>query len=253
MHKVKYGFAVAIVAAFAAMPLQAQQESVEQRLQRVERLINSQSLLEMLERIDTLQAEVELLRGRVEEQQHTIEGLKNRQRELYLDIDRRVSQVEREGSAPTAAATATQEGPARQKDAAASDEQRLAAERAAYQQAFDMLRQLQYAQATTAFRDFLEKYPNGRYAHIAQYWLGEAGYAQRDFKQAIVDYRALIANHTNSPKRAEAMLKIGYSYYELKQYAEATEILEQLIADYPDSTESGQARSLLKQIRKQTG
>ena len=126
-------------------------------------------------------------------------------------------------------------------------------EREAYQQAFDMLRELRYAQATAAFRDFLKKYPNSRYAHIAQYWLGEAGYAQRDFKQAIADYNALLANHPNSPKRAEAMLKIGYSHYELKEADKARSVLEQLVQQYPDSTEAGQARNLLKRINKNAG
>ncbi len=90
-------------------------------------------------------------------------------------------------------------------------------ERDAYQKAFDMLRELRYAQATEAFRNFLKQYPNGRYAQIAEYWLGEAGYAQRDFKQAIADYNTLLNNHPDTPKRAEVMLKIGYSHYELKE------------------------------------
>ncbi|MCW8973722.1 MAG: tol-pal system protein YbgF [Gammaproteobacteria bacterium] len=249
MHKVKVCLMVSLLAATAVTPLQAQ-ESVEQRLQRVEQLVNSRSLLDMSQRIDALQAEVQQLRGQVDEQQHTIEGLRSRQRELYLDIDRRLSRFEREGSAAPAAPADTQ----KPDDAPPPvDAQRLQQEREAYQEAFDLLRQLQYAQATTAFRRFLKEYPEGRYAHIAQYWLGEAGYAQRDFKQAIIDYQALIANHPKSPKRAEAMLKIGYSHYELKQYSEATAILEQLIEQHPGSTEAGQARSLLKQIRKKSG
>ena len=251
MHKLKVCLLAVALGSSVSAPLQAA-ESVEQRLQRMERLLSSQSLLDMSQRIDALQAEVQQLRGQVEEQRHAIEGLKSRQRELYLDIDRRLSRVEREGTAaPVAAADAGVQNP--DGPTPVADEQRLQQEREAYQEAFDMLRQLQYAQATTAFRNFLKQYPDGRYAHIAQYWLGEAGYAQRDFKQAITDYELLLANHPKSPKRAEAMLKIGYSRYELKQYNEATQILEQLIAQHPDSTEAGQARSLLKQIRKNAG
>jgi tol-pal system protein YbgF len=126
-------------------------------------------------------------------------------------------------------------------------------EREAYQKAFDMLRELRYAQATAAFREFLKSYPKGRYAHIAQYWLGEAGYAQRDFRQAITDYNALLVNFPESPKLAEAMLKMGYSYYELKEPDQARKILEQLLQQYPDSTEAGQARNLLKRIDKNAG
>jgi len=246
--------------------------TVEERLDRVERMLNSQSLLDMLDRLDSLQRDVEQLRGQIEEQQHTIEGLKSRQRELYLDVDRRLSRLEREGSsvapvapagpgvdvtpqvtppltsaAPSAPAAAPPAKPA--EDAEAQKQQ----EREAYQKAFDMLRELRYAQATAAFRDFLTKYPHGRYAHIAQYWLGEAGYAQRDFRQAIADYNALLKNYPNSPKLAEAMLKIGYSHYELKEPDQARTVLEQLLQRYPDSTEAGQARNLLKRINKNGG
>jgi tol-pal system protein YbgF len=256
MHRLKYSLLAAVVAAGVSAPLHA--ASVEQRLERVEQLVNSQSLLDMLERIDALQMEVQQLRGQLEEQQHTIDGLKSRQRELYLDIDRRLSRFEREGGGTAAAASNA--GSAGQNlaggNAAPAPEanaQRMQQERIAYQKAFDMLRELRYAQATESFRAFLKEYPDGRYAHIAQYWLGEAGYAQRKFEQAITDYQALLQNHPRSPKRAEAMLKIGYSHHELKQNEQARQVLEQLIKQYPDSTEAGQARNLLKQIRKNAG
>jgi len=257
MQKLKISLAALMLGAVVSAPLHA--ESVEQRLDRVEKLVNSQSLLDMLQRIDALQNEVAQLRGQVEEQQHTIEGLKSRQRELYLDIDRRLTRFEREGgaAAPAGSAPATQNltggDNTSTSKAPAQDEQQMQQEREAYQKAFDQLRELRYAQATEAFRDFLKKYPNGRYAHIAQYWLGEASYAQRDFKQAIKDYEALLQHYPNSPKRAEAMLKIGYSYHELKQDDKAQQILKQLDQKYPDSTEAGQARNLLKQIRKNAG
>lgn len=250
--------------AAAAAPKAA---TVEERLDRVERMLNSQSLLDMLDRIDSLQQEVEQLRGLVEEQQHTIEGLKSHQRDLYLDVDRRISRIEREGSGLATAPAATVSpdagsantppltgaaNPPTPENAQGGGDQ-AQQEREAYQKAFDMLRELRYAQATTAFRDFLKKYPQGRYAHIAQYWLGEASYAQRDFRQAITDYNSLLVNYPKSPKLPEAMLKIGYSHYELKEPKQAREVLEQLLQQYPDSTESSQARNLLKRINKNGG
>lgn len=242
----------------------AEPESIEARLDRVERLLESQSLVEMMARLDALQREVQQLRGEVEEQNHTIEGLKQRQRELYLDIDRRLSRMEREGPAaippgspaaamppgdgaglaPAAAHASNSDAPA-----AAADAGNAEAERQAYQEAFDMLRELRYAQAITAFRQFLKDYPNGKYAHIAQYWLGEANYARRDFKQAINDYQHLIVEYPRSPKLAEAMLKIGYSHYELGDMNAARQVLGELVGMYPDTTEAGQAKALLKQIK----
>lgn len=236
-------------------------ETMEQRVARLEQVLESQSLVEMLARIDRLQQEVQQLRGELEEQSHTVEQLKQRQRELYLDIDRRLSQMEREGAAVASTVQDTAEQQAviaagsSQAAASTGDETRPATadlnkEREAYQKAFNLLRELRYDQATSAFSSFLKTYPNGRYAHIAQYWLGEAKYAQRHFQQAIADYRKLISSYPNSPKLAEAMLKIGYSYNELGQKEEARKALSELVGKYPGTTEAGQAEMLLKKLEK---
>jgi tol-pal system protein YbgF len=277
-------FSAPVFADSAAVPA----DRLEQRLSRIERLLESQSLLDMMERLDASQMEVQQLRGQLEEQQHQMEGMKNRQRELYLDIDRRMLRLEREGgsssvtpaaplnstaaaatspatpttpltsaplttvnSAPSAAVTPAT--PPQAASPAVADPQQLAQEREAYQQAFELLRELRYEQATVAFRDFLTAYPHGNYAHNAQYWLGEAAYARRDFVQAINDYQALLQNHPRGTKRAEAMLKIGYSYQELKKTEESKKIMEQLIELYPDSTEAGQARNQLRRMKKSGG
>ena len=60
-------------------------------------------------------------------------------------------------------------------------------EQAAYQSAFDLLRALRYEKATQAFRQFLNDYPEGRYAHIAQYWLAETSYHTRKYDIAVQD------------------------------------------------------------------
>jgi len=241
--------------------------TTEERLARLERILDSQGLSDMLMRMDSLQAEIQKLRGDLELQSHQLEEIKQRQRDLYVDIDRRLLRLERNEPAtssstgpasvaaasstppPAAASTVTPSvanSPAAQPGATATDS---AGEQQAYQKAFDTLRQLRYDQAVTAFKGFIAKYPKGRYAHIAQYWIGEADYAQRKFKQAIVDYQKLIDDYPTSPKLAEAMLKIGYSQYELKNSKAAETILNQLLKSYPGTTEAGQAQNLLQKIR----
>ena len=241
--------------------------TTEERLDRLERILNSQGLGDMLMRMDTLQNEIQKLRGDLELQSHQLDEIKQRQRDLYVDIDRRLLRLERNepgtaGAAmgvspqatspiPTSTAAATQTvqpapGASAGNVAAPGDD---AGEQQAYQKAFDTLRDLKYDQAVTAFNGFLAKYPKGRYAHIAQYWIGESDYAQRKFKQAINDYQKLIDNYPTSPKVAEAMLKIGYSQYELKNNKAAETILNQLIKSYPGTTEAGQAQNLLQKIR----
>jgi tol-pal system protein YbgF len=252
---------------------------IEQRLDRLERVIDSQGLADILMRLNALEEEVRQLRGENEEQAHTIEELKQRQRELYIDLDRRLLQVERAGQSGTAAdepepaansssasrrpsgkptgGSLTMTPPRSTSDDQASDSASeetpdnrvVKSEQQAYQDAFNQLRELEYARAVQAFREFLRDYPDGRYAHIARYWLGEANYARGEYQQAIGDYQNLIERYPNSPKVAEAMLKIGYSHHQLQAYKPARDILERLIADYPGTTEASQARNLLQKIR----
>jgi len=258
---------IAMVAGFGLAGVVVAQDtskmSVEQRLGRMEQLLNSQGLVDLMLKVESLQTELQRLQGQNEEQLHALQELKQRQRDLYIDIDRRLLQLERNvpaggavgstssgqaasSAVPAATAAATS-------GAIATAPTVLEGEQEAYQEAFNLLRELRYDKATVAFRDFLKKYPNGRYAHIAQYWLGEASYAQGDFKQAIQDYRMLIDNYPQSPKLAEAMLKIGYSEYELKNTQAAQASLERLIQTYPGTTEAGQAQNLLKKIRLKSG
>ena len=264
--------------------------SAEERLQRLERLINSQGLVDLLIKLEALQKEVQQLRGDVETQTHIANDLKKRQRDLYVDIDRRMLQLERNGSSssrnsnstrptPSSSITTTpfsdsspsstkspqtgliQSPPVKQAKPVTTHAQSQSRsqsgaqsvdpikEQSAYLKAFDLLRELRYAQAIKAYRKFILDYPNGRYAHIAQYWLSEASYAQRDFKQAITDYNTLVKNYPDSPKLAEAMLKIGYSYNELGNNKAAKEVIGKLLRVYPNTTAAGQGQNLLKKIK----
>jgi len=68
--------------------------TVEQRLQNIERLLQNQGLLDMLQQIQRLQQEVTDLRGQTEVNSHELAELKEKQRKLYNDIDRRLQQLQ---------------------------------------------------------------------------------------------------------------------------------------------------------------
>lgn len=250
--------------AFAA----GNETSVENRITRLERLVNSKGLVDIMVRVESMQSELQRLVGEIELQRHSMDEIKKRQRDLYLDIDRRLLQMERGsgmGAAPISVPQSAVETPAYKKNTApiVSSPRRVVpapttkvikkkeGEQIAYQKAFDLLRALRYEKATQAFRQFLNDFPNGRYAHIAQYWLAETSYHTRKFNIAVQDYQTLIIQYPTSPKRADALLKIGYSQFELKSFAKATAVLKKLIKSYPGTTEAGQAENLLQKIRLQ--
>ena len=244
--------------------------SIEDRLNRLERLVNSKGLVDVMVRVESLQSELQRLVGEIEVQKHTLGEIKKRQRDLYLDIDRRILQIERRsGSAPSVSTNRTpapqtsspvrtapvvREAPVEvkvQPVARPRAVKKKEGEQVAYQKAFDLLRALRYEKATLAFRQFLNDFPDGRYAHIAQYWLAETSYHTRKYSVAVEDYQTLINQYPKSPKRADALLKIGYSQFELKLFAQAKNVLNKLIKSYPGTTEAGQAENLLQKIRLQ--
>ena len=75
-------------------PVQIRMNDLDARLQRVERVVSNQSLLEMAQRIDALQAELRTMRGEVELLQNQSEGGKNQTRNLYGDLEKRLAALE---------------------------------------------------------------------------------------------------------------------------------------------------------------
>ena len=65
--------------------------SLEQRVQLLERRINTLSNIVL--RLDSLQQEMQELRGDVEMQNHAMESMRKRQSDLYADMDQRLSRL----------------------------------------------------------------------------------------------------------------------------------------------------------------
>jgi tol-pal system protein YbgF len=267
--------------------VQQQMGQVQQDMKKLRRLLDNRGLLELFQRMDELSEEVSSLRGMLEQQNHDLAGLKKRQRELYLDTDRRLRELEITSSrAPAAAAPAmTTPKPAAAPTAPQAPMQKptvvtppptsvtapvavtpvskkpytgqakaattMSEERAAYQKAFDMLKEGRYKSANAAFRRFVAKYPDSSYAGNSQYWLGESNYVTRQFDQAVKEFEAVLSKYPSSNKVPDAMLKLGYTYYELHQFDAAQAILAKLRQQYPKSTAARLAGKRLDRMRKE--
>jgi len=68
-------------------------KNLDVRLDRVERVLD-QSLLEQLQRIDSLQREIRSLRGEIESLNYEVNTLTKRNSDLYADTDRRITDLE---------------------------------------------------------------------------------------------------------------------------------------------------------------
>ena len=200
------------------------------RLLRIERILGNQSLLQQSQRIDDLYNEVRSLRGQVETLAHDTQVAKTSQREMYADLDKRLQALEsRATSAPAAGTTGN--------------------EAEAYKQAFDLLKDGKYADAITAFQQFIGAHPDSDLIDNAYYWLGQARYVNKDFAAALGSFKTLADKYPDSPKVPDAWLKIGYCQYELKHYKEAGEALKRVGQMAPDSQSAKLAQQQLVKMQ----
>ncbi len=225
--------------------------SLEQRLQRLERLLENQTLIDLMTRIDSLQNEVQQMLGQMEEQTHSMEQLQKRQRDLYLDVDRRLRDLEAARARLSAAPPAGGAMPELPANGAVSHTNLASQEeRAAYERAFNLLKEGRYDLAVAAFKAFVQTYPQGPFVDNAQYWLGEANYVQGNFAVALGEFDKVVKNHPSSPKRADALLKMGYTFQELGQNDNARMSLNKVIKNYPNSTAARLAQKRLQDLKQ---
>lgn len=226
--------------------------SDKQRIQRLERMLSSDVLREQTQSMQVLREEVSALREQIEQQDYELESMKQRQRNLYLDMDRRINNVEAGGRNSGKAAAPVP--PPNTSKAAATVPVVVAGDsdgQAAYSKAFSLLKEGQYEQSIKAFEAFKASYPNSKYADNAQYWLAEANYVSRDYKRALSEFQQLIAQYPESSKNSGARLKIGYVYFELKNWSAAREALQQVITLYPDTTVAKKANERLQRMKRE--
>ncbi|MCP5157593.1 MAG: tol-pal system protein YbgF [Ectothiorhodospiraceae bacterium] len=235
-----------------AVPVTAQ-VSMDARIQRLERLVGSEAMVQLLENVDQMRRELRELRGQIERQAHTIEQLRRGQRAQYQDLEKRIAEVEAArtvaaADAPEAAPAAPAAAPEAATPPSAPAPASSAEEQAAYAAAFDQLKAGRYDAAAKAFKDFLAAHPSGQYSDNAQYWLAETYYVTRKFKPALGEFRRLVEQFPGSQKLTGALLKIGYIHDELGDKAEARKVLQSLVKAHPDSTAAGLARKRLERL-----
>lgn len=263
----------AVIFVLMALPVQSAMAytSTSDRLDNIERKLDARGLQDMLNRMDQLQQDLQELRGELEVQTHTLKDLQRRQREQYLDIDRRLQQLENPsvGGPPGAASTLppTTTAPVRvppvtpptaQKPPSAKPPAALVpgsieqiGEQAEYDTALAVLREGRYTEAAQAFKKFLADHPGSTYADNANYWLGEAYYVTRNFDKALRAFQGLVNTYPKSAKVPGSRLKIAYINYEKKDWPAARKALSAIVSDYPDTTVSRQANDRLQRMKKE--
>jgi tol-pal system protein YbgF len=122
-----------------------------------------------------------------------------------------------------------------QPDFAATDPAAAGDPKQAYERAYGLLLQQEYAAAQAGFREFLKVYPRDSLVPNALYWLGETHYVQRNYADAAEAFDLVTQAYGNSPKAPDSMLKRGMALAALGKKADACGVLGQLAGKYPSA------------------
>lgn len=122
-------------------------------------------------------------------------------------------------------------------------------EKADFEAALGIFRSGQFAQAQTAFAEFVKRYPQSGYNASALFWLGNAQYATRNYNEAIANFRSMLSLAPDHAKAPEAVLSIANCQIELKDTRAARRTLEDLAKAYPQSEAAQAGRERLSRLR----
>jgi tol-pal system protein YbgF len=231
-------------------PVALRVTDMEARLIRIERIVENQSLVQLSTDLDRLKAEAAALRGELETLRFETENSDSRQRELYVDVDRRLQSLETQPRAfeappaqqPSFGAPSEAPPPAVAARPVGSDQQN-------YDAAFALLQTRKYPEAQAAFEAFLSQFPTSPRADNAQYWLAETHYVRGQYNEALPVFRKVIEQYPQSAKVPDALLKVGFSQIELGDRTAARTSLQEVMRQYPDTTAARLASQRLDRLQ----
>jgi len=225
-----------------------------------------QSMLELVNQIESLRREIQNVRGQIEVVNNGVESNAKRQRDMYVDMDNRMRRLEQGAGAPTGSApsggvtpplaaappapmgTAPPAG-ASSAPAAPAAGPPAADETRSYEAAQHQRRLGNYQGAITSFQSFLGQFPRSSLAHRAQYWIGDSYFNLRDYRNAIASQQKLLAAYPDSASAPDAMLNIASAQSELGETANARKTMDTLVSRYPGSEAAQKAKRRLTTMR----
>ncbi len=204
----------------------AQQRSTEEIAQL------RKSMLELQNQIDRQKGDISQLRGDNEVLARNLAEMQIRQKDMLQSAEQKLQAAEQRSQAVEQKLTKLE--PVK---IALDGREFMAdpAEKRDFDAAFALFRAGDFAKSQKALFDFIQRYPGSGYSPSALYWLGNAQYSNRDYKEAIINFRSMISKNPDHMRAPEAMLSIANCQLEMKDPKSAKKTLEDLMKAYPKS------------------
>jgi tol-pal system protein YbgF len=216
-------------------------EATQQKLETTQQSAKSQSdenvsirrsLLDLQNQIETLKSTQAGMRGSFEQFLKELSEVQLKQKDVLQTVDGRLSKFE--------PVNVVLDGLEFQADPA---------EKKQFDAALAVFRTGDFAAAQNSLLTFLLKYPTSGYAPSSLFWLGNAQYATKDYKESIANFRKLLTIAPEHSRAAEALLAISNSWVELKDLKAAKKAMEDLVKRYPASEAAQTAKQRLTRLK----
>lgn len=222
----------------AILDLRQKVQLTEQKLAEETRRATDESaqlqrgLIDLQGQLDAIRTELAKMRGQDEQMARDVAELQRQQKDAVQNVDERLRKFE-----PLRLTIDGREflaDPSEKRD---------------YDAAMSTFRKGEFAAAQVVFVDFLNRYPKTGFRPSALFWLGNAQYATKDYKDALASFRALVAMGGDHMRVPEAILAIANCQLELKDNKGARKTLDDLVANYPSSEAAQAAKDRLARLR----
>jgi len=190
------------------------------------------ALLDANNQLEGLRADLATLRGQNEQLARDVAELQRRQKDIAQGVEDRIRKLEPQ--------EVTVDG---KKFLADPEEKRQ------YDDAVAPLRNGDFAASATALAGFMKRFPASGYVDSARFWLGNAQYGKREYREAIASFRSFIAGAPEHPRAPEALLAIANCQVEMKDNKSARRTLDELLKSYPASEAAQAAKERLATLK----
>ena len=217
--------------------VEASQKAIDERLAAIDAKLGQMDssgqnrAVDLSQLLESLRQDMAKLRGQIEVLANQAENTERRQKDLYVDLDTRLRKLEQVQS--------------QLQDKMSQGERNAAAEKQAYETALNQFKLGNYQLAITSFQNFMTNFAGSELLPSAQYWIGNAYYAMRDYKSAIAAQQKVVKTWPDNSKAPDALLNIASSQAELGNSAAARETLRALVKKYPSTSAAEQAKQRL--------
>lgn len=190
------------------------------------------SLLDFQAQIDTLKAEMSQNRGGMERLARDVSDVQLRQKDVQSGLDERLRRFE-----PVKVTVDGREflaEPAEKRD---------------FDAAMEIFRKGDFVAAQSALGQFVLHQAKSGYLPSALFWLGNAQYANKAYKESLVNFQQMLNVAPTHARAPEALLAISNVQIELKDLKAARKTLDDLVKAYPSSETAATARDRLARLR----